>query len=135
MQHVGKQHPLIATFLGVALMLAPLIASAATVADIETQLMHVLGQIAALEAQASGNSVACALVASRSSVAVGEPFALIWNSFGAKDPADGGAVSQWARGGISTVTLDKPGNYKYKFTFNGVSGGQTECSTTISIHM
>mgnify|MGYP001558927708 FL=1 len=96
--------------------------------------MHVLGRIAALQAEKSGSAVACALVASKSSAAVGEPFSLIWNSYGAKDPADGGAVSQWARGGISTVTLDKPGNYKYKFTFNGVSGGQTECSTTISIH-
>lgn len=118
-----------------ALMFVPVAVSAASVADIETQLMYVLGQIAALQAQASGNPVACALIASRPSVAVGEPFALIWNSFGAKDPVDGGEVSQWSRGGISTVMMDRPGNYKYKFTFNGVSGGQTECSTTISIHM
>jgi len=119
--------------MGVAFTLMPFAASAASVADIETRLMQVLGQIAALQAQASGNAVACALVASRSSVAAGEPFALIWNSFGAKDPADGGEASEWSRGGISTVTLDKPGNYKYTFTFNGVLGGQTECSTTISI--
>lgn len=115
-------------------MLAPFAASAASVADIETQLMHVLGQIAALQAQASGNPVACELVTSKSSVAVGEPFALIWNSFGAKEPSNTDTASQWARGGISTVTLSRPGNYKYTFTFNGVSGGQTECSTLISIH-
>ncbi len=115
--------------MGAVFTLAPFAASAVSVADIETQLMHVLGQIAALQAEKSGSTVACALVASRPSVAAGEPFALIWNSFGAKDPAEGGAESQWERGGVSTVMLDKPGNYKYTFTFNGVSGGQTECST------
>lgn len=127
------KHHIIAFAVGAVSVLTPLAASAVSVADIETQLMHVLGQIAALQAEKSGKTVACALVASRSSVAAGEPFALIWNSFGAKDPADGGELSQWARGGISTLRLDKPGNYKYAFTFNGVSGGQTECSTAISI--
>lgn len=119
--------------MGGVFVLMPFAASAASVADIEMQLMHVLGQIAALQAEKSGSTVACALVASRTSVATGEPFALIWNSFGAKDPVDGGGVSQWARGGISTVMLDKPGTFKYKFTFNGVSGGTAECSTQISI--
>ena len=119
--------------MGAVFTLTPFAASAASVTDIETQLMHVLGQIAALKAQQSGRVVVCELIATKASATVGEPFTLIWNSFGAKDPAEGGVVSQWARGGISTVTLNKPGNYKYTFTFNGVLGGQTECSTTISI--
>ena len=126
-------HKIIALYVGVVFTLAPLAASAASVADIETQLMHVLGQIAALKAQASGDTVACALVASKSSAVVGESFSLIWNSFGAKDPSNTDAVSQWARGGISTVSLDKPGNFKYTFTFNGVLGGQAECTALIFI--
>src|SRR3989338_515702 len=128
------KHRAVAFATGAVFTLMPFAASAVSVADMETQLMHILGQIAALQAEKSGSAVACALVASKSSVAVGEPFSLIWNSFGAKDPADGGELSQWARGGISTLRLDKPGNNKYTFTFNGVSGGRTDGSTTVSIH-
>lgn len=111
----------------------PLAATASTLNDIELQVMYMLGQIAALKAERSGSSVACALVASTPSAAVHEPFELIWNSFGAQDPADGGPVNQWARGGISTVILDKPGLYRYDFVFYGMSGGRTTCTATIPI--
>jgi hypothetical protein len=124
---------MLAAFVGVGLALVPFAVSAASVADIETQVMQVLGQVAALEAQASGNSVACVVVTSAPSVSVGQPFAIIWNTFGAKDPSNADAVSQFARGGISTVTLDKPGTYKYDFVFYGASGGQAKCTALISV--
>ena len=119
--------------IGLLLLVAPFFASAATESDIQTQIMFTLGRIAALKAQSSNLPVACAVVASKSSVAVGESFALIWNSFGAKDPLAGGTMSQWARGGISTVHLDAPGTYEYKFVFNGVSGSETTCTARISV--
>src|SRR3989344_461441 len=114
------KHQTVAFAMGAVFTLTPFAPSAASVADIETQLMHVLGQIAALKAQQSGRVVVCDLIATKASATVGEPFTLIWNSFGAKDPAEGGVVSQWARGGISSVTLNKPGNYKNTFPFTVV---------------
>ena len=126
-------HRIAAAAVGITLLLAPVVASAATVADMQTQLMYVLGQIAALKAQQSGSPVACAIIASTPSVTAGEPFALIWNSFGAKDPSNDDKVSQWARGGVSTLTVGKPGNYKYEFTFYGVAGGEAKCTAFISV--
>lgn len=126
-------HKLIVGSIGIFVACLPLAASAATLADIETQLMYTLGTVAVLKAEASGSTVACALIASKSSVTVGESFELIWNSFGAKDPTDGDAASQWARGGISTIIVDKPGTHKYEFVFHGVDGSQAKCTTIIVV--
>ena len=114
-------------------IVVPLVASATTVGDIETEVMYMLGQIAVLKAEQDRSPVACALVASTTSVAAHAPFELIWNSFGAKDPANTDTVSQWAQSGISTVILDTPGIYEYKFVFYGVSGGSATCMMRITI--
>ena len=125
---------LVALPVGLILLLVPVAASASTLDDIHSRIMYTLGQIAALKAQSSGDPVTCALVSSKASISVGESFALIWNTFGATEPSNDSGVSQWARGGISTIRVDAPGTYQYKLTFNGVSGGQASCAVKVAVH-
>jgi hypothetical protein len=113
-------------------LFAPVAASAATVADIETQIRFLLGQVAFLESQASGAPVTCALVASRTSVKVGESFELIWNTYGAQAPSNDGP-SQFAQSGIETITIDTAGVFKYDMTFYGENNAQTTCTAKLQV--
>jgi hypothetical protein len=126
------RHTLISGLLGLTL-LAPAAASAATVEDIQLQLMQVLGRLAAQKAQMSGDALACALVATKSSVAINEGFALIWNTVGANEPSSGDSASQWARAGITSLAPNKPGLYKYELVFYGSGGAKTTCRTFVSV--
>lgn len=126
------KHTFVSILLG-TLLLTPLAVSAATVDDIQLQLMQLLGRLAAQKAQAADSSLACALVATKTSVAPGEQFALIWNTVGANEPSNGDSVAQWARGGVTTLALDKVGTYKYEFNFYGSGEAKTTCSTVISV--
>ena len=122
---------LIAGLIFVGLM-APAFASAATVQDLENQVMYLLGQVAFLKSQSVGTPVECALVVSRASAKVGEPFELIWNTYGALSPSNNG-TSQYAQNGVQSVTLGKSGIFEYKMTFNGQNASQTTCKASVSI--
>ncbi|HVU75385.1 MAG TPA: hypothetical protein VHD38_00930 [Candidatus Paceibacterota bacterium] len=111
---------------------APVFAAADSVRDAEEQVMFMLGRTAAIQAFASGTQVACGLVTSKAVVRVGEPYELIWNTYGAQDPSDNGP-SQFAPRGILTVTMQKSGVFTYKIPFFGVNGGQATCFAKITI--
>jgi hypothetical protein len=130
---LGMKQKIVSASFAFALLSTPMFVSASAVDDIQSRIMHTLGAIAALQAQASSAPVTCALVASKSTVAAGEPFALIWNTFGAAEPANDSIMSQWARGGISTIRIDNPGTYRYELTFNGATGGEATCTTSITV--
>jgi hypothetical protein len=111
---------------------APVLAMADSVRDAEEQVMFMLGRTAAVQAMAQGTQVACGLVTSKSVVRVGEPYELIWNTYGAQDPSDSGP-SQFAPRGILTVTMRQSGTFTYKIPFFGVNGGQATCFAKITI--
>lgn len=116
-----------------AILLSPIAASAARIDDLQLELMQLLGRFAAQKAQVSDISLACALVATKSSVATREPFALIWNTVGAEEPSNGDTASRLAPAGITTLVLDKPGSYKYELEFYGNGGVKTKCSTKVTV--
>lgn len=122
-----------ASVLGIVLMTAPALTLADTPEDMYMKIQHVLGQIATIHAERNGAPVACALVATKQSVAVGESFQLIWNSFGANDPAEGGAMSQWARGGATRVIVSEPGVRTYRFNFYSKGGARAICETKVAV--
>lgn len=122
----------LAVFFALALIASPFSAYA-DVSENELRVMHVLGQIAAITASRDTASVACALVSTKDTVRAGEPFTLIWNSFGAVDPSESGGVSQWERGGAATIRVDTPGIKQYRFTFYAKTGEKATCTTLVSI--
>lgn len=111
---------------------APLIA-VADVKESELKIMHVLGQIAVITAEKGSTPVACALISTKESVRVNEPFTLVWNSFGAVDPSESTGASQWERGGATTVVVSTPGIKRYRFTFYAKSGEKATCMATVSV--
>ncbi len=104
----------------------------AEVSEVDLRVMHILGQIAAITAEKSGTPVACALISTKESVRVNEPFKLIWNSFGAVDPGES-SMSQWERGGAFTIVVDTPGIKQYRFVFYAPSGEKAVCTVLVSI--
>jgi hypothetical protein len=63
--------------LAFVLLTVPSTISAATVQDLQTQVMYVLGQMAQLQARAAGTQLACMLIATKSAIHAGEQFDLI----------------------------------------------------------
>lgn len=121
---------LAASILGVALMATPAFAFALTLEDAQLQIRNLLTAIAVLKAEKEGTSAACALITSSQSVAVGEPFLLLWSSYGATDAT----VNAWAPSGAFTIVIDKPGIRQYKLDFFGNNGYKTTCTALISVH-
>lgn len=119
-----------AVALVVALLFVPAVSHAAT-DELYQTVMHLLGQIAALKAQAQGAALACEVVAPANGKA-GEPFPLIWNSVGAREPGSAG-MSDLPRGNVVMVVKEKPGRYKYDLDFYSPSGEKTSCATYITI--
>lgn len=113
-------------------LVSPAFAVADSVRDAEEQVMFMLGRTAALQAIEQGTGVACGLVTSKAVVRVGEPYELIWNTYGAQDPSENGP-SQFAPRGILTVTMQRSGVFTYKIPFFGVNGGQATCFAKITI--
>jgi hypothetical protein len=118
--------------IAIALIASPAPLAAASIEDLQTQVMYVLGQMAQLQARASGASLSCMLIATKTQVHAGEEFTLIWNTYGAVDPSDEGP-SQYAPRGIAHITFDKTGTLTYMVPFTGGNGAQTTCTAAVTI--
>lgn len=119
-----------AALFGLTLAAVPLFASAGTLEDLELQIRSLLTTVAVLQAAESGASSACAVVASKTSVAVNEPFLLMWGSYGGTDPS----ANHWPPTGVFTIKLDKPVKKKYTLDFYGSDGATSSCSVVVSVH-
>lgn len=97
------------------------------------QLTTIVAALKAQEAALGGQPIACAVVSSKESVRVGEPFVLAWGSVGAMSPGDDPAISMFEPNGASTVAIQRPGKFMYSFTFYGRGGGTTTCAATILV--
>jgi hypothetical protein len=117
-----------------ALTLAALIAPVAALAESDTneQAMFMLGRMAAVYAIERGLPISCGVTTSKAVVRVGEPYQLIWNSYGANDLGEGGQ-SQLAPRGIQTMLMQQSGTFLYKMPFYGKNGAQATCTTKITI--
>lgn len=116
----------------VLMMSMPLTAHALIDERMSNELLHLLAQVAFLKAEQSGNAIGCALVASKQVVAPGETFVLAWSSYGANDPGQGQG-SEWARNGITTLKLEKPGTYRYEFVFYNAVREKTTCRADVGV--
>lgn len=96
------------------------------------ELLHLLAQIAFLKAEQSGSAIGCALVAGKQAVALGETFVLAWSSYGANDVGQGQG-SEWARNGITTLKLEKPGTYRYEFVFYNAVREKATCRAEVRV--
>ncbi len=102
-------------------------AAAAQPWSAEEQIKFMLGRVAFLTAEAT-SGIGCAIATSKTVVKVGEPYELIWNSYGTTEGPD-----QYAQRGIQTIVMDKAGTFRYEMTFFGEGGRKTTCTTSISI--
>ena len=102
-------------------------AAAALPWSAEEQIKFMLGRVAFLTAEAA-NGIGCAIATNKTVVKVGEPYELIWNSYGTTEGPD-----QYAPRGIQTMVMDTAGTFRYKMTFLGESGRTTTCTASISI--
>ena len=124
---------------GIALFLAasPALALADALTPAQVKIQQLTAVIAALQAQeaalASGNPLACAALASKTSVRVNEPLALAWGSVGAMDPADNPSKPMWAQNGVSDLSIRQAGTWTYSFTFYSATGATTTCNATIIV--
>lgn len=106
-------------------LLAPLAAAADAAIPLGPSPEQLLAREAFLKAESDGVPVACAVKASKASVAVNEAFALWWGSYGS---AGGG----WSPTGSYTIVASAKGVYGYKFSFvNGTSSAT--CHSTVSV--
>lgn len=88
-------------------------------------------QVASLE---SGQSLACAALFSKPLVHLHESVALGWGSVGAIDPqASSTSQPMWAPHGVSTLSFEKAGLWKYSFTFYGQNAASTTCDAKIRV--
>jgi hypothetical protein len=128
---------LVAFAAGILLLASPALVAADTLGDLQAQLGHLLAQIATLEAQQemadTGAPITCALVTSKNTVRVGEPFLLAWGSQGALDIGEDPTQSVWPPNGVSTIKMQEQGRRKYTFKFYGHGGISTTCSVTFTV--
>ena len=117
--------------LGLLLCTTPLIASADTLSDQMDQMRFDLFKTAAAQAGFDSLKPACALKVSASSVKVHETFILAWGAWGTLDSDT--IKNTWAPTGAAQIALDKPGTYKYQFTFFGAAGVKAVCEALISV--
>ncbi|HUO50707.1 MAG TPA: hypothetical protein VMU25_04065 [Candidatus Paceibacterota bacterium] len=121
-----------------ALLCVPVLAFAQTASTSQSSLNQLMVVATALEAQASslqsGQPLACAVLFSMPVVHLHETVVLAWGSVGAIDPeVSSTSQSMWAPHGLSTLSFDKLGTWKYSFTFYSQSGASTTCDALIKV--
>jgi hypothetical protein len=126
---------LVSVSLGLFLVATPAFALADAFTPLQLQVQHLTAIAAALEAQAialqSGRSLACAAVASKTTVQVHEQFALAWGSVGAEAPVPNEAM--WTQNGVQEISIDTPGTHTYSFTFFATNDATTSCTAKILV--
>jgi len=116
----------------VTVLLLPAALSALSIEEAREQILFTLGRLAFLEAEAAGERLACALIASKAEVAIGEPFDLMWSTYGALSPESDGE-SRWTQNGIATVALPTSGRFEYGMTFQGQGGEERTCTVRVTV--
>lgn len=109
----------------------PMSAFAATV-DVQSQILFLLGQVAALTARISQSSVVCAVASDKATVKVGETYHIIWSSFGAIEPS-AASTSVFAPSGIGEFVAQKPGTMKYTLSVFSPQGDESKCSASFRV--
>lgn len=95
----------------------------------EQQLTMRLAAVQAqLTALSHNDTLACAIATSKTSVRVGEPFALAWASVGASTSESGLPLR-----GASTIAISEAGTYRYALTFSDAANRSTDCTATIVV--
>jgi len=104
---------------------------------LQAQVLQLTIVLASLEAQIVGlqnnQSLACAALPSKPSVAIGEAFSLAWGSVGAVDSGASSTRAMWTKNGGAQVSLDKPGTWTYHFAFYDTNGASTTCTAKIVV--
>jgi hypothetical protein len=126
----------ITTIFGFFLLATPMLALADTLAPAQT-LVQYTTVLANLEAQqvavTTGQSIACAVVFSKSSVQVNQLVALGWGSVGAMNPGDNPSISMWSQNGGAMLSFTQAGTWTYSFMFYAKSGATTTCTAKIVV--
>ncbi len=119
------------TILGLLFCATPLFASADTLSDQMDQMRFDLFRSAAAQAGFDSGKSACVVKTSATSVRVHETFILAWGAWGSQDSDV--AKNTWAPTGAAQIVLDKPGTYKYEFTFYDSGGVKALCQALVSV--
>ena len=115
----------IAFLVGAMISALPLVALAEPI-PLGPSPEQLLTREAFLKTQTEGTSVACVVQTSVAATSVNTPFMLWWGSFG-------GDGTGWTPNGAYNIVANKPGTYKYEFTFHALGGASATCTTLVTV--
>jgi|SRR3989344_2814462 len=114
----------------IALLVSPLFASADVFQNGLEQARFLLTRMSAVEADFNPMNVRCMVSVSTTTPRIGERFLLAWGSWGLTDTNN--VRNPWTQNGAYVIVIDKPGTYRYPFTFYGALG-VTTCETRVIV--